>query len=148
MAPLMPPVNSGKHPVAIFSHGLYGNRNAYSTLCGDLASHGFVVASIEHRDGSAVHSHVGGRRGKVVNYADWKEKEKTHAGNPKGLWDWRESQQRLRTQELNECVQTLRDLNTGQPVFSYYEVVPSWFTSRLDLDHMVLLGHSFGGKSL
>ena len=36
-------------PVVLFSHGLGGIRTTYSTICTDLASHGFLVAAIEHR---------------------------------------------------------------------------------------------------
>lgn len=36
-------------PVIVFSHGLAGIRTTYSTICTDLASHGFIVAAIEHR---------------------------------------------------------------------------------------------------
>ena len=36
-------------PLVIFSHGLAGIRTTYSTLCTDLASHGYIVAAIEHR---------------------------------------------------------------------------------------------------
>lgn len=36
----------------IFSHGLAGNRNAYSHLVGSVASHGMIVIAPEHRDGS------------------------------------------------------------------------------------------------
>lgn len=38
-----------KFPVVIFSHGISGNRLIYSTFCSSLASHGFVVAAVEHR---------------------------------------------------------------------------------------------------
>lgn len=42
----------------MFSHGLGGNRNAYSQIAGSLASHGVVVFCPEHRDGSAAVSYV------------------------------------------------------------------------------------------
>lgn len=50
---LQSPSKSKQWPVMVFSHGLGGSRNAYSHICGSLASHGIVVVAADHRDGSA-----------------------------------------------------------------------------------------------
>lgn len=42
-----------RFPIMVFSHGLGGMRTTYSYICADIASHGWVVAAVEHRDGSA-----------------------------------------------------------------------------------------------
>ncbi len=58
-APLLSSPNTGsKWPLMIFSHGLGGNRNTYSHIVGSVASHGVVVITPEHRDGSAPISYV------------------------------------------------------------------------------------------
>ena len=40
-------------PVVIFSHGLFGSLELYTTICTEIASQGFVVVAPEHEDGSA-----------------------------------------------------------------------------------------------
>ncbi|KAH7313583.1 platelet-activating factor acetylhydrolase, isoform II-domain-containing protein [Stachybotrys elegans] len=52
------PTDRPTFPVIIFTHGLGGSRLCYSAICGELASFGFIVVALEHRDGSGARTHV------------------------------------------------------------------------------------------
>ncbi|KAJ9052972.1 hypothetical protein DSO57_1028746 [Entomophthora muscae] len=148
-------------PVAIFSHGLAGSRNGYSGICGELASHGFVVCAIEHRDGTAVYSHAA-TAPHVIEY-------QSPPGNT-GDAEHREFYQKridFRVKEVVRAYELLKDLNTGKlgpcdlapplkdcPDFSEISNEKGWvenlknFAGRLDLRQAFALGHSFGGATI
>lgn len=128
-------------PVMMFSHGMGGSRTAYSCLCGDFASYGFVVVALEHRDGTGARTFVnhtpagsGSRperevRGNV-NHWDWEAKRKydvidyifpkdnpmdTRPDNPKGVdHELRSAQLALRLAEIEEAYRVISIINDGK----------------------------------
>ncbi|KKQ49321.1 MAG: Platelet-activating factor acetylhydrolase plasma/intracellular isoform II [candidate division TM6 bacterium GW2011_GWF2_38_10] len=59
-APLAPDI--GKIPVVFFNHGYATTRGAYTSLCEDLASHGYVVVGTVHTFISPVNYYLDGTR--------------------------------------------------------------------------------------
>ena len=45
--------SSDAFPVMVFSHGYASSRTQYTQYLGQIASRGYVVVAVEHRDGSA-----------------------------------------------------------------------------------------------
>ena len=62
-------------PLIIFSHGVGCSRLMYTHLCGELASRGYVVAAVEHRDGTGPSATVTSETGveKDVEFLRWKD---------------------------------------------------------------------------
>lgn len=95
----------------MFSHGLGGSRNAYSHICGSLASHGIVVVASDHRDGSSPLS--------IHQTPDTKEKTKRVEYNPiahkprTDVYEARDEQLRIRLYELGLIHDVLVRLDEG-----------------------------------
>jgi platelet-activating factor acetylhydrolase len=153
----------------VFSHGLAGSRNAYSHICGSLASHGLVVIAPDHRDGSAPISFVRATAttpAKEVTY-----KRYSHTPSPE-VYQGRDNQLRIRLWELGcifdglvkidggaskvgeghvevEKIKNL-DPNDGEKRGVRTEVL-DMFAGKLDVHrpgHVVFAGHSFGATTV
>ncbi|KAM9703421.1 platelet-activating factor acetylhydrolase isoform 1-T1 [Menidia menidia] len=156
--------SSEKCPVIIFSHGLGAFRTLYSAICVELASQGFIVASVEHRDESASATYY---------YREKTESEKAGENGPKSsasarddlVQEWmyyralkhRESEFPLRNnqvkQRANECIlalDRLTEINAGVAVQNVLRTQFDWTTleNSMDLCRTAVVGHSFGGATV
>eukprot|EP00090_Calanus_glacialis_P009424 TRINITY_DN17792_c0_g1_i1.p1 TRINITY_DN17792_c0_g1~~TRINITY_DN17792_c0_g1_i1.p1 ORF type:complete len:439 (+),score=123.75 TRINITY_DN17792_c0_g1_i1:76-1392(+) len=133
-----------KWPVIVFSHGMGCNRFAYSRICTDLASHGFVVAATEHRDGSGSLSFT--MEGGTKNWIPHRritdaEKEYTV----------RNQQLHFRVAEVKRTMDLVLKLNNGGDCVNIlqegadYDV--SMFKNSMEASKPVLAGHSYGGAT-
>ncbi|KAI9593520.1 platelet-activating factor acetylhydrolase, isoform II-domain-containing protein [Syncephalis fuscata] len=116
--------DAGQFPVVMFSHGLGGCRTTYSGICGELASHGFVVCAIEHRDGTASVTSLD--NGEI--HCAWELLERLNAGNA-----------------IDNCLEqntSNKTDNTTPKRFSQAQL-----KGRLDLSRAVMAGHSFGAAT-
>ena len=131
-------------PLVVFSHGMGCSRFAYSRICTDLASHGFVVAATEHREGSAALSFSMERGQKVwINHRRVSEEEKEYAV--------RNGQLQLRISEIIRTLNLMEELEKGSNVSNVLEDRSEYdltmFKNTMDISNPIMAGHSYGGAT-
>ncbi|KAH6604411.1 hypothetical protein Trco_007857 [Trichoderma cornu-damae] len=138
-----------RFPVMVFSHGDASSRTDYTNFVGELASRGYVVAAVEHRDGSCPGSlvRVGGQEDRELLH--FKEAELL-SDPPMDAERYKQQQLAFRDSEILETISILRAVNSGQgeDIFgrnsrSEGSHLPSW-AGRLDFGNLTIGGHSFG----
>ncbi|KAI0130663.1 alpha/beta-hydrolase [Daldinia grandis] len=144
-------IGKGGHPVIVFSHGMASSRTDYTHYAGELASRGYVVALLEHRDGSCPGSVImeQGKPDRVKLTFDAPEVE-TPRGRELTVDEFKRAQLEFREAEIEETVRVLQLINDGQgkEVFKSNmrdEGVDfvNW-KGRLNTDDMIVAGHSYG----
>ncbi|XP_025953856.2 platelet-activating factor acetylhydrolase 2, cytoplasmic isoform X1 [Dromaius novaehollandiae] len=139
---------SARYPLIIFSHGLGAFRTAYSAVCTELASRGFVVAALEHRDGSASATYFCAA---AAGTAAQREQWIPYSRVPPGQKEFPFRNEQIH-QRADECVRGLRlfeDISRGESVPN---VLPGDFDlsvlqDSIDLTRVAVMGHSFGGAT-
>lgn len=144
-------------PVTVFSHGLAGSRNAYSYVCGDLASQGMVVIALDHRDGSSPIQHV---RATANSEARSIPPVKITHEPCQEAYEGRDKQLRIRLWEVSMAYEALMKIDAGQLVENL-DFNTSWskkersdvlgqFAGMLDIHRpgkVSWAGHSFGAAT-
>ncbi|KAJ4358931.1 hypothetical protein N0V95_002637 [Ascochyta clinopodiicola] len=142
----------GTLPCVVFTHGMAGMSQSYSHYLGSIASHGYLVAAVEHRDGSGP--------GTVVHYPNETEKNVWHMklkdlvpDPPMTDLELKEAQLAFREAEVAETIKLFAQLNAGEaPVVNLKPESPrealSGFKDRLDLSAVTIAGHSYGATGV
>ncbi|XP_058932534.1 platelet-activating factor acetylhydrolase isoform X1 [Kogia breviceps] len=144
------PLRTGeKYPLIIFSHGLGAFRTIYSAIGNDLASHGFIVAAIEHRDGSASATYY------------FKDQSAAEIGNKTWLYlrtlkrgeeefSLRNEQVLQRAKECSQALDLILDIDRGRPEKNLLDLEfgVEQMKDSIDRDKIAVIGHSFGGATV
>ncbi|KAM4701959.1 platelet-activating factor acetylhydrolase 2, cytoplasmic-like [Discoglossus pictus] len=136
-----------RKPLVIFSPGLRAIRTVYSAVCMELASQGFLVAVIEHRDGSACATYHYGDAPDEPLQEIWVPFRKVEPGMKE--FYLRNYQLHYRASECVRAVQTLRDIDIGKEVSNILQTdfILQSLKDRIDFGRVAVMGHSFGGAS-
>lgn len=131
-------IAAGVFPLVIFSHGLYGNRLCYSALTTMLASYGFIVACIEHRDGSASLTWRPDSNGTQC-WIPYDSREES--------FSFRNEQVNIRASECISLLDCLLFINENSSFQSLNGHRINQLTGKIDIDKLIIMGHSFGGAT-
>uniref|UniRef100_A0A673VUL0 Platelet-activating factor acetylhydrolase n=1 Tax=Salmo trutta TaxID=8032 RepID=A0A673VUL0_SALTR len=140
---------NGKYPVVIFSHGLGAFRTLYSAICTELASQGFIVASVEHRDESASATYFYHQKPQEPEKdEEWMYYRSLKPGESE--FPLRNKQVKQRADECIKALDTLIQINSGKKMENVLQTEFDWTTleNSMDLCRIAVMGHSFGGATV
>ncbi|MFD1776078.1 alpha/beta hydrolase family protein [Paenibacillus rhizophilus] len=125
-APVLPSLKP--YPLVIISHGLGTSRMLHASQAENLASHGYIVAAIDHTYSTAATAFSDGR---ITGF-------KTEL-SAEDIYDKAPAIGEIWTQDVEFVLNQLDSLNAGR--------VESDFKGKIDLDNVGIMGHSFGGAT-
>lgn len=132
-----------KFPLVIFSHGAFGIRASNTSTYTELASHGYVVCSIDHTYHAAFTKQTDGKmllfdQGFMNEVNKLLKEEAGQMGEEK--YEMTQGWLKLRTEDMTFCLNQIKSLvelpSDKEEVFS-----------MIDLEKIGLMGHSLGGAT-
>ncbi|WP_334075120.1 alpha/beta hydrolase family protein [Paenibacillus sp. A14] len=121
--------SSAPYPVVLLSHGMGTSRMLHVSQAEHLASHGYVVITIDHTYNTTATIFPDGKITGLISEPNEDEDFFTAAPRMGKVW----------AGDVSEVIDWLEAMNAGQ------EKNP--FRGRLDLQNIGMMGHSFGGAT-
>lgn len=115
-------------PIVVLSHGMGTTRTIHTSQAENLASHGFIVAAIDH-----TYSTV------ITTFPDGRATDFRTALNNDTLYEVSSRIGMVWMQDVEFVVDQLEKMNSGD--------MKSPFINKLDLSNIGAMGHSFGGSA-
>lgn len=152
----------GKYPLVIFSHGAFGIRNSNESAYEELASHGYVVCSIDH-PGHSFYTKSEDGQSVLVNHEYMKEVNNsnkdayyTKAEEYGLIQNW----MKIRTEDINFTIDTILQyakqnlgiedgtVMTGETKgIQSQQVDTTMLYQLIDCDKIGVFGHSMGAAA-
>lgn len=117
--------STSPYPVVLLSHGMGTSRFLHASQAENLASHGYIVVTIDHTYSTFATIFPDGR------VTDYRTKMTTV--------DERRKIGEIWTQDVEFVMGHIEKLNSG--------IIDSQFKGKMDLKHVGVMGHSFGGAT-
>ncbi|ORX90194.1 platelet-activating factor acetylhydrolase, isoform II-domain-containing protein [Clohesyomyces aquaticus] len=140
----------GDLPCVVFTHGMAGMSQSYSHYLGSIASHGYVVAAVEHRDGSGPGTVIHGKDGKKATVWHLEVDDLDHSP-ALNLSTLQQAQLAFREAEIHETIALFHSLHWGtsspqnlKPYSPQSSTLFSSLKSRLNTSAITIAGHSYG----
>ncbi|NLV57193.1 MAG: hypothetical protein GXY67_00315 [Clostridiales bacterium] len=135
-----PQEGKGRYPLVLFSHGAFGNRRSNESLFRELASHGYVVCSLDHTYQCLSTNLQGGKRIWMdAGYAGEIIREDAKKDPAQSLEFYRKWMG-IRTGDIQFVLDTLLAQVSENPAHPVFGLV--------DSHAVALIGHSLGGSAV
>lgn len=134
------PEGEGKFPLVLYSHGAFGMDTANESLFQELASHGYIVASISHPKQSFMSVMPGG---KMIWNSPAYVREALRTEDPETFNDLEKTYDHfdnwlsIRLEDINYVLDQIVDDPDQNEMFK-----------KIDTDHIILAGFSLGGSAM
>lgn len=147
-----PAAKSGTYPLVVFSHGAFGYYKSNFSTYSELASHGYIVAALDHPHHSVFTKDTNGKTvivdSKFINDA-MKIGNGTDVSSSE-VFNITESWMKLRTDDISfviDSVKAAKDNGIDKSWNAENEKVLSNVIKMTDTDKIGCMGHSLGGAA-